>query len=197
MINSHFVYVAAALSVVGAWAYFRDTWRGLTAPNRVTWSLWAVEGVFGFFVEVQQGVGLAALTTLMLGLVPLAIVAASFRGHASVWRIGTFDVICGALSLVGIGVWLLSNQPTAALVAFVAADELAALPTLRKSWLEPGSETALAFLFGTANCTVTLATLHHWTTAGALFPACVAVTDLVLALLIWSKLGPRLRKVSA
>ena len=79
VIDPRFVYLAAALSLVGAYGYIRDTLRGDTSPNRVTWSLWGVEGVLAFCVEIQQHVGLAALMTLMLGLVPCAVVVASFR----------------------------------------------------------------------------------------------------------------------
>ena len=40
VIDPRFVYLAVALSAFGAYGYIRDTLRGDTAPNRVTWSLW-------------------------------------------------------------------------------------------------------------------------------------------------------------
>ena len=193
MIDPRFVYLAMALSVVGGYGYVRDTLRGETSPNRVTWSLWGLEGVLAFGVELQQHVGLAGLMTLMLGLVPIVVVLASFHNRRAVWRVGAFDVFCGCLSLAGLAFWAFVHEPTVALVSFVAADQTAALPTLRKSWLAPATESPRVFALGCANCVLTLFTLRSFTTAGVLFPGCIAVTDAVMALLIVTRVGPRTR----
>src|SRR5665213_40473 len=79
VIDPRFVYLAMLFAAVGGYGYVRDTLRGETSPNRVTWSLWALEGVLAFGVELQQHVGLAAWMTLMLGLVPCVVVIASFK----------------------------------------------------------------------------------------------------------------------
>ena len=193
MIDPRFVYLAAALSVIGAWGYIRDTLRGDTSPNRVTWSLWGVEGVLAFAVEIQQHVGLASLMTLMLGLVPIVVVLASFRNPHGVWKIGAFDLFCGSLSVAGLLFWSFVNQPTVALVSFVVADQVAALPTVRKSWIAPRSESPGLFFLGSLNCAITLFTLKSLTTAGVLFPGCIMVADLLLGLLIVTSAGPRFR----
>ncbi len=193
MIDPRFVFLAIAVSLVGMSGYVRDTLRGVTSPNRVTWGLWAVEGVLAFVVEVQQHVGLAAYMTLAMGVVPFVVLIASFRNSHRVWRIGTFDVVCGAVSVLGLVFWGFINEPTVALIFFVAADSMAALPTLRKSWLAPSTESARAFFLGFVNCAITLMTLQHFTTAGALFPGCILVTDLTIAVLVVTKAGPRLR----
>jgi hypothetical protein len=193
VIAPQFVYLAVALSAFGAYGYIRDTLRGETSPNRVSWSLWGVEGVLGFGVEVQQHVGLASLMTLMLGLVPCAIVFASFRNPNAVWKIGAFDVVCGAIALAGLVFWAFAKEPTVALVSFVCADQVAGLPTLRKSWLAPSTESSRVFVMGCVNCIITVLTLKVITTAGVLFPGCVAISDFLLSVLIISRAGPRLR----
>ena len=186
------MFLAAFLSLVGAYGYVRDTLRGETSPNRVTWGLWGLEGILGFVVELQQRVGLAAVMTLMLGLVPCVVLAASFKNPHSVWKIGRFDVCCGAISVAGLVFWSVVHQPTVALLSFVAADQVAALPTVRKSWLAPSSESPRVFFMGFLNCGITLMTLRHFTTAGVLFPGCVLVMDLMIGLLIVTKAGQRL-----
>jgi hypothetical protein len=179
--------------MVGAYGYIRDTLRGTTSPNRVTWSLWGVEGILAFVIEVQQHVGLASIMTLMLGLMPCLVVIASFRNPRGVWRIGSFDLFCGALSIAGFVFWGFINQPVVALIAFVAADQVAALPTVRKSWLAPSTESPRVFIMGFLNCAITLFTLDVFTTAGVLFPGCVMIADLLLAVMIVTQAGPRFR----
>jgi hypothetical protein len=193
VIASQFIYLALALSALGAFGYVRDTLKGVTSPNRVTWSLWAVEGILAFVIEIQDHVGPASLMTLMLGLVPFVVVAASFANPHIVWKIGVFDVVCGAISVAGLAFWAFVNEPTVALIAFVAADQMAGLPTMRKSWLAPSTESPGVFFLGSMNCAITLLTLNAFTTAGVLFPGCVLVGDLILGVLIVSRAGPRLR----
>jgi hypothetical protein len=193
VIDPRFVYLAAGLSVVGAYDYVRDTLRGETAPNRVSWGLWGVEGVLAFVVEVQQHVGPAAVMTLMFGLVPLIVVAASFANPQSVWRVGPFDLVCGVISVLGIVFWAIVNQPTVALVSFITADQVAALPTVRKSWIAPETESPRVFVLGVVNCVITLLTLHQFTTEGAVFPGVIFVCDAVIAALVITRVGPRFR----
>jgi hypothetical protein len=193
VIDPRFIYLALALAALGAFGYVRDTLRGVTMPNRVTWSLWGIEGVLAFAVEIQQHVGLASLMTLMLGLVPFAVVLASFKNPNGVWTLGVFDIACGAIALAGLIFWGFVHESTVALVAFVGADQVASWPTVRKSWRAPASESAGVFLLGCANCAITILTLHAFTTAGALFPGCVFVTDLVMSVLILTRVGPRAR----
>ena len=192
VIDPHFIFLAVVLSIVGSVSYVRDTLRGTTMPHRVTWGLWALEGILAFAVEVQQRVGLASLMTLALGLTPMVVLAASFINPGGMWKIDRIDIVCCAVSLAGLGFWAVIHQPTAALVAFVTADFIAALPTLRKSWHSPTSETPRAFVLGAVNTGITLLTLKRLTTAGALFPGVIMLTDLLLSVVILTHWGPRL-----
>lgn len=192
MLDPRFVFLAAALSVFGSASYVRDTLRGTTSPHRVTWGLWALEGILAYVVEVQQHVGLASLMTLALGLMPLVVLVASFKNPRAAWKVDAVDVACGVVSLAGLVFWAVVNEPTVALVSFVAADFIAALPTYRKSWRSPESETARVFVMGAVNTGITLLTLRIFTTAGALFPGVIMLTDSILSVLILTRLGPRL-----
>jgi hypothetical protein len=194
VIDPRFVYVAAALSLYGVYDYVRATLRGDTLPNRVSWGLWGIEGVLGFVVEVQQHVGPAAVMTLMFGVVPIIVVLASFRGHHGVWHVDAFDIVCGIISLLGIVFWGVVGQQTVALVAFISADQVAALPTLRKSWRAPQTESPKVFVTGVVNSAITLMVLKHFTTEGVVFPGAILVCDTVISTLVIGRLGPRWRQ---
>jgi hypothetical protein len=98
------------------------------------------------------------------------------------------------VSLLGLVAWFFVHQATLALLTFVAADQIAALPTLRKSWVAPESESPRVFALGALNCLITLLTLRAFTSAGVLFPGCVMVMDSILALMIVTRVGPRWRQ---
>ena len=193
MIDVHFVILGAAIGAVGTWWYLRDTLRGVTRPNRVTWALWTALPLLAFAVEVQAGVGLRALMTFVSGFGPLLVFVASFRNPHATWRIERIDWACGALSLAGLVVWLSAHQATVGLVAFIVADALAALPTLRKSWLAPDTETAAAYATAALNGAITMLTVSRWTTAVVSFPLYIVVIASLEALLVGARLGPRRR----
>ncbi len=194
MIDPRFVILAAALSVVGSATYVRDTLRGTTSPHRVTWGLWALEGILAYLVEIQQHVGAASFMTLALGLMPLVIFFVSFKNPHAAWKIDVVDIVCGVVSLGGLVFWAAVNEPTVALVSFVVADFIAALPTYRKSWHAPESETPRTFVMGALYTGITLLTLRNFTTAGALFPGVIMMTDSILSVLILTRVGPRLAR---
>lgn len=194
MLDVHFVILGAVIGSVGMLMYLRDTLRGVTQPNRVTWMLWAAAPLLAFAVEVDQGVGLDSLMTFTVGFGPLLIFLASFRSPGAVWSIGPLDYACGGLSLAGLAVWLVTRHGTAALVASIVADALAALPTLRKSLWRPETETAAAYVTAVINAGITLLTVETATSANLAFPVYIFLMAGVESTLVLTRVGPRLRK---
>jgi hypothetical protein len=191
VIDVHFVILGAVIGSLGQAVYVRDTIRGVTRPNRVTFLLWAIAPLLAFAVELDEGVGLRALMTFVIGFGPLVIFAASFVNRSSVWRIGRLDYICGFVSLLGTVGWLVSRHGTVALVAAVAADGLAAVPTIVKSWKDPDSETATLYFTGVANAGITLLTVHQLTLAVVAFPAYVLIVGTLQIALVAGRVGLR------
>ena len=194
MLDVHFVILGAAIGVGGGALYLRDTLRGVTQPNRVTWLMWAVAPLLAFGVEIQAGVGLRSLMTFVVGFVPLLIFIASFRNPASVWKLRRLDYGCGALSVAGLIAWLVTSHGTIALSASIAADALAAVPTIRKSWRWPETETAAAYLAAGLNAGITLLTVEEVTTAVVAFPIYIFVVATLETMLIAGHVGPRTRR---
>ena len=193
MLDRHFVILGAAIGTFGIALYLRDTLRGVTRPNRVTWLMWSVAPLLAFAVEVHEGVGLQSLLTFTVGFLPLLVFVASFHNRHGYWRIGPLDYLCGIVSAGGLAVWLATRHGTVAIAASIASDALAALPTLVKSWRDPDSESVSAYLSSAVNAAITLATITTWTTAYLAFPAYICGISGLESLLIGARLGPRLR----
>ena len=194
MLDVHFVILGAAIGSVGAALYLRDTLRGVTQPNRVTWLMWAIAPLLAFAAEIHAGVGLRSLMTFVVGFGPLLIFLASFRNPASAWELRRLDYVCGALSAAGLVAWLVTSHGTVAIAASIAADALAAVPTLQKSWRSPETETAAAYLAASLNAAITLLTVNEVTTAIVAFPIYILVVATLETVLIAGRLGPRLRQ---
>ena len=175
MINENWIYLGTAIGAAGALVYLRDTLRGTTQPNRVTWLLWAVAPLLAAAVELSEGVRLQALPTFMVGFMPLLIFIASFHNSAAVWKVRRMDYACGAVSVVGTIVWLATRNGVLAISAAIAADFLAGLPTLVKSWTHPKTETVHSYIGALISMVVLLLTVDQWTFDVVAFPLFVAV----------------------
>jgi hypothetical protein len=197
VISVNFVFLGTGIGVLGGAFYLRDTLRGTTQPNRVTWLLWAVAPLLAAAVEFRSGVGLRTLTTFVVGFMPLLIFIASFHNPAAVWKIGRLDYLCGALSVAGTVGWLVTRSGTMAIVAAIVADGLAAVPTVVKSWTNPESETVTSYLGTLANSGILLLTVQRWTTAVVAFPIFIVCIASAEAFLVGAKPGPRLRRAEA
>jgi hypothetical protein len=197
MINVHFVYLGAALGASGTLVYVWDTLRGTTQPNRVTWLLWAFAPLLAFAVEIRSGIGLRALTTFIIGFMPLLVFVASFHNSAAVWKIRRLDYVCGAMSLAGTAAWLATRNGVVAIVAAIAADFLAGIPTMVKSWSNPKSETVTSYIGAVLNSGILLLTIHRWTTDVAAFPLFIFCIASVQVFFVGFKPGPRWRATRA
>jgi len=197
VINVHFVYLGAAIGAFGSLVYVRDTLRGTTQPNRVTWLLWAIAPLLASAVEFRSGVGLRTLTTFMIGFMPLLVFAASFHNPAAVWQIRRLDYVCGAMSLAGTAAWLATQNGVVAIAAAIAADFLAGIPTMMKSWTHPESETVTSYVGAVINSGILLLTIAHWTTDVGAFPLFVFCIAGVQVVVVGFKLGPRRRLARA
>jgi hypothetical protein len=191
VINENWIYLGTAIGAAGALVYLRDTLRGTTQPNRVTWLLWAVAPLLAAAVELNEGVGLQALPTFMVGFMPLLIFIASFHNSAAVWQVRRMDYACGAVSVVGTIVWLVTRDGVLAISAAIAADFLAGLPTLMKSWTHPHTETVHSYIGALISMIVLLLTVDHWTFDVVAFPLFVLCMSAVESLVIGLELGPR------
>ena len=194
MINENWIYLGVAIGAAGTAVYLRDTLRGTTKPNRVTWILWAVAPLLAAAVEFADGLGLRALPTFMVGFMPLLVVAASFHNPGAMWKVRRIDYACGAMSVVGTAVWLATRNGVLAITAAILADFLAGIPTLMKSWTHPETETVTSYVGAVLNMTILLLTIDTWTFEVAAFPIFIVCVASVEVVLVGFAPGPRLQR---
>jgi hypothetical protein len=185
MLDEKFVLVAAAIQIAGSVPYIRATLAGRTQPNRVTWALWALAPLIVFAAQLGQDVGLTALMTLLVGLYPLVVVAASFRDPGAYWAVSRGDLACGLLSLVALAGWAVTRDGLVAIALGVLADLAAGLPTLRKAYRHPGTEEPTVFGATAVGQLITLLCLPRPVLfAAAAFPLLVCTISSTLFVLV-------------
>ena len=193
MINQNFVILGAIIAAAGSVSYLIDTLKGKVKPNRVSFLLWSLAPLIAFFAEIKQGVGIQALMTFVVGFLPFTIFIASFVNKKAVWNLTGFDLMCGALSIVGLVLWYITKSGNIAIIFSILADGLAALPTVVKSFNYPETESAWPYFTSTISGILTLLTVKVWNLANIGFPLYIVLITLVIFSLVQFKLGKQIR----
>jgi hypothetical protein len=92
---------------------------------------------------------------------------------------------------------LATQNGVVAIVAAIAADFLAGVPTMMKSWSHPESESVSSYVGAVVNSGILLLTVVHWTTEVAAFPLFILCVGSVQVLLVGGRVGPRLQHARA
>ncbi len=191
MLNRYFVIVGTLIGASGAFAYVWKTIMGKVKPNKVSFLLWSIAPMIAFAAQVKQGVGIEALMTFSTGFLPLLTFIASFANKKAEWKLTKFDVACGVLSVAGLILWLMTKVGNVAIFFSIAADGLAALPTLVKAFKHPETEIAWPWLATCVGVALTLLTLKEWTFANCGFIVYIFIIDLMIFGCVRLKLGKR------
>jgi hypothetical protein len=182
--SSYIVLVGAALSLMGWSAYIRNTLRGSTKPNRVTYFMWSVAPLIATAAALANGVRWAAVPVFMSGFCPLLVFVSSFVSRQGHWALNRRDYVCGVFSMMALVLWLVTRQPNIAIVFAIATDALAALPTVVKARSHPGTETGVAYLLAFASAATSFAALRRWTFAEWAFPLYLLVVNATIYVVV-------------
>jgi hypothetical protein len=131
--------IASVLSFVGFIPYFRDIFAGKTKPHSFTWLIGAItQGTAT--VALLQGGGKFGSISLILGtILVFAVFLLSFKYGTR--DITISDKIVLVLALLAVLIWWQLDNPLAAVLMVSAIDGAGYIPTIRKSFKDPWSET--------------------------------------------------------
>lgn len=168
--------LGAAVNILGTSTYVWQTLRGRTRPNKMTFLMWSIAPFIGAVAAFADGVLWPAVTILAAALCPFSIFLASFVNPNAYWRLTASDYICGALSLLGLVLWLVTDEPVLALVFALLSDALATAPTMIKAWRHPETESALSYLGSSFSGLMGIIAATAWTFSEVAFPLYLFLT---------------------
>lgn len=176
--------IAVILTFAAYIPYYRDILKGKTHPHVYSWSLWGLLTVLLVALQIKGGAGPATWVTAAAGILCIGVVFLSLKGGKK--DITTSDTIVAILSLIAIGFWLVADQPVVSIILVIIADGLAFIPTIRKSWHKPYTETLLLYVTNALRFFLALAAVEtytflaaswivFWATGNALFSVMLVI----------------------
>jgi hypothetical protein len=178
------IILSALISLTGTFAYLRDMFLGKSAPNLVTWGLWAFTPLVATGAALSANADLwATFRIFMSGFGPLLIFIFAFVVPQSFWKLSKFDYACGALSIVALLAWLLADSPLLAILLAATADLLATLPTIIKTWKYPETETFYTYFIGIFTASIIIPAIPIWNIENAAFQVYLLISNATLFIL--------------
>lgn len=138
-----FGIIAGILSFSAYLFYIVAIIKGKTKPSRATWFIWAIEGIILAVVYRASGAEDTIWVAVSEAIAPtiIAILAIKYGiGGAE-----KTDIACFVGSIFSLFLWWYFDSAVIALMANLAIDFFAAIPTIKKSWQNPKEEDRFAW----------------------------------------------------
>jgi hypothetical protein len=176
------VIIASLLALVGNIPYLRDVIKGRVKPHPYTWLVWTIVSCVVFFGQVAKGAGIGAIPTAVSEIFTLIIFLFSLKyGFKNPPKIDKYFL---ALAILGLIPWLMTKDPTISIIIVVSIDLIAFIPTLRKTYCHPKSETPLLYGTNALRHFLALGALGSYNIATVLHSIAMIITNTIMVVFI-------------
>lgn len=177
--------IAALIAIAGNLPYLRDCFTRRVKPHPYTWLVWTIVSGITLFGQLAKGAGIGALPAAVALCFTIAIFIFSIQyGFKYVRKADKYFLIAALLGLIP---WLISDDPTISVVIAVSIDLIAFVPTIRKTWLHPESETPILYSANVVRHVLTLFSLQTYNIATTLHSIAMIVTNTIMTGIITLK----------
>lgn len=177
--NELIAIIAILLTFIGYVPYIRDILKGKTRPHPYSWFVWGFATIVIAALQLSDNAGVGAYVTLCTGSIAFLVFILSLRFSTQITR---SDTIFFVAALVATAVWLVAEQPVLSITLLVGIDMLGFIPTIRKSWNTPYSETLTLYQIGTLRHFLSIFALQSYSYVTVLFPATWMLANLLFSL---------------
>lgn len=176
--------IAVALTFIGYVPYLRDVLSGKTKPHVYSWFLWGFVTFIAFGLQLSAGGGIGTFVTLAASIMCISvfILGITRKGKKDITATDTVFFILG---FVALGFWLIAKQPVISIILATFIDLFAFIPTIRKSWNKPESETLSLYFLSTFRFMLALFALQMYSFVTVLYPLAWVFGNGLFALMLY------------
>jgi len=128
-----------------------------------------------FFGQLAKGAGIGALPTAVAEILTIIIFFFSLKyGFKNIRKIDTVFLI---VALLGIIPWVLTKDPTISVIIAVGIDLTAFVPTIRKTFISPKTETPTLYAMNVLRHILMLFSLQAYNVATTLHSIAMITTN--------------------
>lgn len=177
--------LASILAVVLFVPYLIDIFRRRTEPQLYSWLIWTILQIVGAAAMFKAGAGYGALSFLVSGFICFSIFLLSFKyGSRNVKK---FDIYCLFGALVALLVYFFVSNPLYSVILAASIDFIGYLPTFRKVFSEPYSETLITFILSAITNLLTIFALQTYSVTTVFYGAVLFLANTSLSVFIFAR----------
>ena len=174
--------LSVALAVLAAVIYIAQTLRGEVRPHPLSWFLFGILSLTGYWVQRDQGARQGSWTLLAMTIICFLFVAVSVaRGERSFSR--TEWAFVGAGGAV-FALYMFTRDANAAAAMTTAIDALGYGPTFTRGWSYPRKDSVTSFAINAAKFVPSLMTMDPISFATSFYPATLLVLNTAVAIML-------------
>jgi hypothetical protein len=174
--------VAILLIFIGYAPYIRDILNGKTRPHIFSWFIWGITTGIAYALQVSAGAGVGSWVTLCITLVLISVFFLGLKnGNRDIRKI---DIVFLVLSLLAIPIWLIVKQPVISIILLATIEMLGFVPTIRKSWDDPYSETLSLYTITTFRHGLAIFALEKLNFITVLYPIIWVIANALFAIIL-------------
>ncbi len=153
--------LASIITFFGFYPYIKDIFAGNTKPHLYTWLIWSLTQITNAIIVARGGAGYLASISFVTGssLVSLVFILSIKYGTKNITKTDTSLLI---LELVAILFLWKFNDPLTSLLLISFIDLAGYIPTIRKSFEEPWSESLIFWILMNVGNIFTLIALNKY-----------------------------------
>lgn len=174
--------ISIILIFVGYIPYILNIFKRKTIPHTFTFLVWGIVCSIVWALQVHGGAGIGALSTIVAAIVCIFIFFLSLKYGEKGIKVS--DIVFLILALMSLFLWLVIDKPVWSIILIVSADTLGFIPTLRKSWRKPYSETLFTWEICTFRHTLNIFALEQYNILTILSPIVSILVNLYLILIL-------------
>jgi len=163
--------VAIALTFIAYIPYLRDLIKHRTQPHIFTWLVWATVAIISFSLQMQAAAGMGAYVTLAAGIICLAVFMIGLIQKTAKRNIKKIDIVFLIAAFLALIMWLFAKQPVVSVLILCLVDSLGFIPTVRKSWNKPYTETLSTFAINMIRFILSVIALSDYNFVSTFYPA--------------------------
>lgn len=161
-----------------------------TRPSRSTFWIWTVVQAMMVGSYLATGETFAAGVGVAYAVTILAIAILSIWYGYSRWE--RLDSICILGMVVTVVLGLVFRSALVILIAAILVDAIGCIPTIKKVWEDPGSESRWAWMMTVVACVMNFGAVEHWGVESFLYLPYLLIVNSVITYGIW--LSPKARR---
>lgn len=175
-----FGLIAVLLAVLSSVLYIRDIFRGNSKPHTYTWLIWSIVTTIAFLGQWVSGGGPGSWATGVAAILTTFILLLSLKGGYGTKDITRFDFACLILALAAILPWLFAKSVLWSVLLATAIDLIAFVPTIRKTWHAPRSESLASMYTDAVKHSLSIYSMNTYSLTNVIYPAGVLLTKAVI-----------------